>query len=290
MQIYERYKHHRTARLKDQRASLLAPDFSGPSIDTTLRSLLLDSPKGYADPRNNLVFWARPPRRIQTLIASVQNVLREVIPDEMEMWTVPPGNLHMTVLELAHSMTGTDGENKMHGLIRNLEENGTAHEILSVPVSAWEMGGKAARLARPMVVYDPAAVAVSFLPVVAGSIDRDGTGSPFKNASEYTYHHVRRDCWNIASSAIPVASRYVVPSAHLTVARFVGKDGINAQRMRELLERIDSLNGQLEEIDMESRQHEWVVGEERPMELRAGSCWYGAGGWSQAQGSVVRVE
>ena len=220
----------------------------------------------------------------------MQNALREVIPDERVLWTMPPDNLHMTVLELAHSMMGEQGEIKLHGLIRDLEEGGAMQEILSAPGQAWKAGRRAVRLARPMVVYDAAAIAVSFLPVVAGSFDSTRAGSPSENASEYTYHHMRRDCWNIASSAVPVASRYVVPSAHLTAARFVGNEGVDAGCVKRLVERIDSLNGQLEETSRESRQHEWVVGEERPMELRAGSCWYGDGGWAQAKGSIIEAD
>ena len=45
----------------------------------------LDGPNkesGYVDPRNCLVFWARPPRKVRRLIGEIQEKLRAVAPSQ----------------------------------------------------------------------------------------------------------------------------------------------------------------------------------------------------------------
>lgn len=81
VQLQARYESHRTNRNAQQKAKILADDFPGWSIDEILRRL--DGPakeKGYLDPRNCLVIWARPPPHIRDLIAFIQNELKDVAP------------------------------------------------------------------------------------------------------------------------------------------------------------------------------------------------------------------
>ena len=299
-QIHTRYTLHRLTRTAQQRSLLLSPTFPGPRVDTTLRSMILNPHA--SDPRNNLVFWARPPQRIRTLVSVVQAALRDAVPDEHTLWLMPEQNLHMTVLEMAHSLAGKQGEEEVTVLSERLKP--ALGRILEYPAWLWE--GKerngerrAARLSRPMVMYDDSALALSFLPVVerAGDtvessgghvkeqkVDREGEA-----AGQYTYHHLRRDLWDIASTAVPVASRYVVPSAHLTIGRFVGDEGADAELMLSLIGTIENINEDLQgKIEGPADSSgEWIVGEERPMELRAGSCWYGEGGWTVRQGKAI---
>ena len=77
-QIQQRYKTHREARNEQQKAKLLSTDFTGFSIDPVLDKLLHDP--SYVDPRNCLVFWARPPLRIRTLVSEIQHRLLSVAP------------------------------------------------------------------------------------------------------------------------------------------------------------------------------------------------------------------
>ena len=64
---------------------MLSPDFSGFIIDDVLHKLI-DSAKdpgyGYVDPRNCLVFWARPPGRIRGLVGWLQERLLGYAPSE----------------------------------------------------------------------------------------------------------------------------------------------------------------------------------------------------------------
>lgn len=82
-QIQLRYDTHRKARNEQQRAKLLAPDFSGFVIDPILFQLV--NPQlfpGFADPRHCLVFWARPPKPTRALIHKVQEKLRAEVPSQ----------------------------------------------------------------------------------------------------------------------------------------------------------------------------------------------------------------
>lgn len=80
-QIQQRYQIHREARNSQQKAKLLSPEFSGFSIDPVLERLInKEANPGYVDPRNCLVFWARPPARIRHLVNAVQRSLLRVAP------------------------------------------------------------------------------------------------------------------------------------------------------------------------------------------------------------------
>ena len=81
--IQSRYEVHRQMRNNQQRAKLLAPDFSGVVIDPILEKLVYQSQHpGYVDPRHCLVFWARPPEAIRALVSIVQQKLRQSAPGQ----------------------------------------------------------------------------------------------------------------------------------------------------------------------------------------------------------------
>ena len=80
-QIQARYNTHRTNRNAQQRAKLLAPDFPGVTVDEILAKL--EDPQGhpgFEDWRHCLVFWARPPQRVRSLIAEIQRRLLKDAP------------------------------------------------------------------------------------------------------------------------------------------------------------------------------------------------------------------
>lgn len=85
----------------------------------------------------------------------------------------------------------------------------------AIPDIASHTHAHRARLLAPMLSYDASALALSFLPA---------------EADEYTYHHLRRDIFSLCTSAgVTIGSRYTVPSAHLTIARFVTQHDILTQ-------------------------------------------------------------
>nr|OQO22735.1 hypothetical protein B0A51_14629 [Rachicladosporium sp. CCFEE 5018] len=247
------YEKHRTNRNAQQKAKLLAPDFSGVVIDEMLAQLQ----SGGEDWRHCLVFWARPPTRIRELIVGVQRRLLTIAPN---MWIMPPENLHMTALEVTHSRTATE----IDSLVKQLSPS--AHDIADCTHD------HRARLIRPMISFDAQALAVSFLP--ASGDDDD----------QYSYHHLRRDVFNkVQAAGVKVESRYVVPSAHLTVGRFVTKqdfevDGkVDHEKVAKLVETIESINAWLENEVWPSPHGEWRVGQETGLDHRQGTLWYGGG-------------
>ena len=79
--IQARYSTHRTTRNTQQKAKLLSSDFSGLILDPILQRLEDPSIEpGFQDPRNCLVFWARPPAHIRSLVDGIQQQLLALAP------------------------------------------------------------------------------------------------------------------------------------------------------------------------------------------------------------------
>jgi hypothetical protein len=323
-QLQACYELHRTTRNEQQKAKILDGAFTGWVLDEYLTKL--DGPRrdpAFIDPRNCLVFWARPPRKVRDLVEIVQQRLRRAAPGkspsplgsvgcstdrerererereqglmmQSDLWLMPPDNLHMTAMEVTHSRTAEEIDH----LVSALEPN--VKPILDLPFH------HRTRLIRPTVCYDSAALALSFVPASGEKVSPDngggGGGDPGED-DEYTYHHLRRDLYSaIEDAGVKVASRYVVPSAHLTVARFntpnvfgvgVGDGGgdgtmdpeptMDAAKRMRWIEEIDAINGWLEtEYWPQPGKEilaggEWRVGEERGLDFRKGRLWYGGG-------------
>lgn len=175
----------------------------------------------------------------------------------------------MTTLELANSRTSSE----IDSIISSLQASGVISELLNYTCS------HRSRLVRPVVSYDASAMALSFVPAAGDD--------------KYTYHHVRRDLFGrVADTGIQVVPRYVVPSAHVTIARFITQDGflldhagpdgsgIDRERLKAIVDKIEDINRRLQERYWDgsvSSQGEWLVGEETGLELCGGASWYGKG-------------
>lgn len=264
-QVQERYDNHRVARNEQQRAKLLSPDFTGFIIDPILEKLLYskDYP-GYVDPRNCLVFWGRPPRRIRDLVGDIQRRLLETAPS---LWTMPPDNLHLTIMEMAHSRTPSEILAMLD--IMRTEIPNICEYVFSHPV----------RLVKPLLSYDGAAVALSFLPAAGEPLSVE-----IQYQDSYTYHHLRRDISELCKkTGVEVASRYVLPSAHLTIARFVNQDLFHEKSIPALIKTLETINKELQEElwaapeGNGSLAGQWIIGEERSLDCRTMTVWYGGG-------------
>ena len=190
----------------------------------------------------------------------------------------------MTVCEVAHSRTESEIE-KLVEQLRPVLGN------LEVVLEEKAEEGRKARFECPMVMIDGAGVAISFLPC-AQEEGKDGWG----------YHHLRAEVFEVVEEAVAVGSRYVVPSAHLAIARYVRE--IGREEVERLVGAIDRVNEVLErafdsgEVDeeiltregLESGMASWTVGEEKGLELRAGACWYGDGGRTVTVGKSISAE
>ena len=187
---------------------------------------------------------------------------------------MPIDCLHMTVLEITHSKT----EAEIEHLVNIMESK--------VPGIADHTLDHRARLVKPMLSYDAAAIALSFLPAAGEGLLKEKVA----DADAYTYHHLRRDVYGLSkATGVEVASRYVVPSSHLTIARFVTQTDIQANDSNAVDHgKVERLVRNLEEINLELRARTWVedsltsagswtVGEEKGLVYRKGTLWYGGG-------------
>jgi hypothetical protein len=190
---------------------------------------------------------------------------------------MPIDNLHMTAMEVAHSLTVEE----MDSLVKALLPKSKDIADLS----------KRARLIKPMLSYDSAALALSFVPAAGEGLVNRRTAAD----DHYTYHHFRRDLYAaITAASVNVGSRYVVPSAHLTIARFnspnvFGGDLMDAEATLDMKKRkhwiheIELINDWLSNEFWPQEDHpikaggEWIVGEEKGLDFRKGTLWYGGG-------------
>lgn len=176
---------------------------------------------------------------------------------------MPLENLHMTVLEIAHSETA----DKIASLVDTVK--GKIPEITDYTHE------HQSKVVKPLVSFDASAMALSFLPSTKG---------PDEN---YSYHHLRRDIWDLCNQAgAKVASRYVVPSAHITIARFVTEqdfkrssgEGLAPEKVKNLIDKIHDINSELRSSTLS-----WSIGEGKGLVCRRGTVWYG-GGYSEHEG------
>ncbi|KAK4981959.1 hypothetical protein LTR66_009572 [Elasticomyces elasticus] len=308
--IQARYTTHRTTRATQQKAKLLSPDFTGLIVDPILKRL--EDPTiepGFTDPRHCLVFWARPPQQVKELIGAIQQKLLTAAPREThpslalsikkdtsaqahseplltppppppDLWLMPSENLHMTALEITHSLTAPE----IAPLITTLRP--------SIPALTEHTLTHRARLIKPLLSYDAQALALSYVPAARGC-SPPGRTQPPDDDDAYSYHHLRRDLHALATRAgVQVQSRYVVPSAHLTIARFVEAGDFEGRESgRPDREKIEALVGVVEEVNrwLEAEYWpgegdgrvraggEWIVGEEKGLDCREGALWYGGG-------------
>ncbi|KAJ5110645.1 hypothetical protein N7532_001180 [Penicillium argentinense] len=276
-QLQSRYESHRETRNEQQRTAILRPEFAGWKLDEIL--MRLDGPRkeeGYLDPRNCLVIWARPSPAIRDLIAFVQGELKSVAPS---LWTMPDDCLHTTVLEVAHSLT--------EGEIENLVQTLQSSEVSTRQISEYAVAHQT-RLLKPLISFDSAALALTLVPAAGEGVE----ASPSGDSDSYSYHHLRRDIFDITRQAnLPVASRYIVPSAHITIGRFITDDGfvkgddgrqVDSAAVKRFVDKIGEVNDNLKRKYWPSEGGipdggEWIVGQEMGLVVRRGRLWYGGG-------------
>lgn len=185
---------------------------------------------------------------------------------------MPQQDLHITALEITHSKKAEE----IQGLVDQMREK--------IPsITDWPLDHRT-RLIKPMVGFDASALAVSFVPAASEELVSGKT----MHDDSYTYHHLRRDLFNECSkTGVSVDSRYVVPSAHLTVGRFIDttdfeSDGkFDSQKMQALVNKIEKINARLEKEFWPEHNGgkvpdngNWVLGEERGLVSRMGTVWY----------------
>lgn len=189
---------------------------------------------------------------------------------------MPTYRMHLTTLEVAFSKTPPE----IGALVSTLRP--------SLPSITNYTHTHRSRLVKPMVSYDLSAFALSFLPAsgepgispdpVAPDVTEGVT-----QGDGYTYHHLRRDIFDrVQEAGVDVGSRYQVPSAHITLGRYLThSDHDTPEKRKAWVEAIDEINTWLEkeiwDRDDAELIGEWVVGQERGLDVRNGTLWYGGG-------------
>lgn len=144
------------------------------------------------------------------------------------------------------------------------------------------------RLVKPRISYDLSAFAVSFLPAageppLSPAPWAPDTAEDIVEGDGFTYHHVRKDVFGrVQEAGVEIGSRYQVPSAHITLGRYLTQhDHDSPEKRKAWIETIDEINSWLEEEVWDNPGSDWIgewaVGQERGIDARAGTLWYGGG-------------
>ncbi|KAJ5365099.1 Ribosomal protein L44e [Penicillium concentricum] len=270
-QLQIAYETHRSNRNASFRNQICQPGFYEWKEDKIL-SKVLKAEKGstdLADPRHNLAFWARPPQHIGDLIYKIQQEIGPLIGPAL--WLVPSNHLHMTTLEIRSSLTGSE----IDEIASSLEMSGSVAELANYTLT------HRARLVKPVISYDISAVALSFVPAAGEEDHCEYSGKD----DQFTYHHLRSDLYNIVTqSGCPIAARYTVPSAHITIGRFIAPSSPQEgesdspkefeKKASQLVDKIEDLNHELRSNVWrrlgDPSQGQWVIGHEKGLELMKG--------------------
>ncbi|CAN9346808.1 unnamed protein product [Alternaria alternata] len=267
--IQEKYELHRTTRNQQQKAKMLDANFQGVNIDPILLRVHDTAVEpGYKDPRNCFVFWGRPTQQVKDMINRVQQELLTVAPN---LWLMPRDNLHITALEITHSKTAPE----IQKLVDGVQDK--------IPAITDFTHDHRTRLIKPLIGYDASAIALSFVPAASEGLHSGRTPEDDK----FTYHHLRRDLFSMCRDAgLQVESRYVVPSSHLTIGRFIhtkdfedGTGSPDAQKTKALIDKIEEINAWLEKEYWPEHNEgkiptggEFNVGQETGLHCRTGDA------------------
>ena len=192
---------------------------------------------------------------------------------------MPPHRMHLTTLEISHSKTPS----QISDLVSPLRPH--AAKLADYTLT------HRTRLVNPLVTYDSFGVALSFLPAAGEPVlsPASSTAGSRVNDQEvvggdgYTYHHLRHELSSaLADAGVSVEARYQVPSAHITLARYLSCQDHETPAQRESwVHAIQNLNSWLEQqtwgVTNGDFIGEWIVGQERGLDLRCGTVWYGGG-------------
>ncbi|KAI1820499.1 60S ribosomal protein L44 [Xylaria intraflava] len=273
-EIQALYTAHRDRRHAQQKEKFLDPEFKELIIDPYL--LRIENPliePGFKDTRYCMTFWGRPPIHILELAGLLQKRLKDIAPN---IWLMPQYRMHITTLEPAFSRTAEEIE----AIKETLKPSALA-------IASYTYRHRA-RLVKPLISYDLSAFAVTFLPAAGEPVISPAPTAPdnanvLKQGDSYTYHHLRGDLWEQAKAAgIDIDSRYVVPSAHITLGRYIThEDHATPEQRKKWVGAIDEINEWLKR-EVWGRPDaevigEWIVGQEKGLDIRVGTLWYGGG-------------
>lgn len=183
---------------------------------------------------------------------------------------------HITALEVTHSKTAEE----IQTLVEQMREKAPAITDYTVKHRV--------RLIKPTIGYDASALALSFVPAAGEGLQAGRSTAEDK----FTYHHLRRDLFDLCQeTGVTVDSRYVVPSSHLTIGRFITQKDLaddqgapDPTKMAGFIKKIEEINAWLEKEFWPEHSDgkipdggEFNLGEETGLDFRMGTLWYGGG-------------
>jgi len=189
---------------------------------------------------------------------------------------MPQDCLHITALEITHSKKAEE----IQQLVETMRDK--------IPAITDHTFDHRTRLIKPMIGFDASALALSFVPAAGEGLHSGRT----LEDDRFTYHHLRRNLYDLCrETGVQVDSRYVVPSSHLTIARFINPKDLaddagspDPRKMEAFIKKIEEINEWLnQEFWPECNDKkipgggEWIVGEEKGLNYRFGTLWYGGG-------------
>ncbi|KAM0749499.1 hypothetical protein T439DRAFT_357835 [Meredithblackwellia eburnea MCA 4105] len=245
------YASHRSARALTQHDLMLSSTFEGLKTDEVL--LRKETEDGFQDPRYGISLVGRPKGPAKVLVEWILAELGHL--KELEgQWIAPISQVHITLLEVAHSLPSATHEEYLRSPAFTSRISSLCDlEHLPSP------SGVPPLLHSPVLNLDPTAISLSFLP----------RGS--------AYHQLRQILFSSYGSETSPAlkARYIHPSAHLTVVRFLKP--IKGEKVRDLVKAVSALNVRLSESALGSTIWNIENKEETRVECTSGQVWYGGG-------------
>jgi 2'-5' RNA ligase len=200
---------------------------TGIVIDTALVKELREPG---SDQRHGVNFVCRPNDEIVERATTIQQRLAEYEPDQ---YYYPPEDLHLTLVEICHSRTREDADRIV------MKARRLSLELFERPPRV--------ELDEPTLAYDRWGAALNFLPC-GGQL-------------QLLRSSVRQD---LARNGVPVESRYLSTSAHITLLRYTAPLKTPAAEWVRILDDCDVRLGS-----------PWLLS---PILLTWGATWYGMQG------------
>jgi hypothetical protein len=181
----------------------------------------------------------------------------------------------MTAMEITHSRTADE----IAQIVSAIDTS--VHDLVNYTYN------HRARLVKPMLGFDSSAIALSFVPAAGEDLKNERT----LDDDNYTYSHLRRDLFSECSKAgAVIQSRYIIETAHLTIARFASEEDfqnnenkLEASKVANLISKIEEINEWLEKEYWPDNSRsireggQWTVGQEKGLDMETGTLWYGYG-------------
>ena len=186
--------------------------------------------------------------------------------------------MHLTAMELVHSC------DEEHAAVAVASFRGALPGLVDFTFS------HRTRLVKPLISHDVSGFALTFVPANGETPRSPAPVVPYPHARPliakgdgYTYHHLRRDLFDAVTAAgAEINPRYNMPSAHITLGRFISDIDHETPAMRQKwVDTIEEVNDWLQDKvwDRDDCPYigEWVVGQERGLDCRVGAASFGGG-------------